>query len=117
MRKRNELVGKIILSNFLEHSVEKFITFISDVEGSPLYEKLVQEGVVIPKFLPEANILRRNNAAALVRDGVIAKVEGGANFPIHYTAREFSIEYQVSYEKLARCLDNITSGWTSYSEH
>lgn len=107
VRKRNELVGKIILSNFLEYSVEKFITFISDVEESPLYEKLVEKGVIIPKFLPEANILRRNDAAALARDGVIAKIEGGANFPIHYIAREFSMEYQVGYEKLARCLDNI----------
>jgi len=77
IRKRNELVSKIILSNFLEHSVEKFITFISDVEESPCYKKLVEKGVIILKFLPEANILRQNNAAALARDGVIAKVGGG----------------------------------------
>lgn len=106
MRKRNQLVGKIILSNFLEYSVEKFINFISDVEESPLYKKLVEKGVIIPKFLPEAKILRRNNAAALARTGVIAKVEGGANFSLRYTAREFSTEYQVSHEKLG-CLDNI----------
>jgi len=105
MKKQTKLIGKIILSNFLEHSVKKFITFVSDIERSPVYKRLVQDGVIMPKSFPEANILRRKNATALAKAGVIAKVVG-ADFSIYYTAREFSIEYQVSYDKLARCLDN-----------
>jgi len=106
MKKQNELVGRIILSNFLEYSVERFIAFISDVEGTPLYKRLAQEGAVAPKCLPDASILRARNAAALAEAGVIAKVDGEANFSIYYTVREFSIEYQISDEKLARYLNN-----------
>lgn len=99
-RKQNELVGKIILANFLECSVERFITFISEVEGLPLYKRLAQENIIIPKPLPGAKILRQKNATALAKVGVIAKVKKGANFSIHYTQREFSIEYQINDEKL-----------------
>jgi predicted GIY-YIG superfamily endonuclease len=105
MKKQPKLVGKIILSDFLEHSVEKFITFVSDVESSPLYKKLVREGVIMPRSLPEANILQEKNAVALTRPGVIARVGGEASFPIYYTAREFSAEYQINDEKLASYLN------------
>ncbi|RLC63692.1 MAG: hypothetical protein DRI01_04760 [Chloroflexi bacterium] len=102
MKKQLKLVGKIILANFLEHSVEKFITFVSEVERTPLYKKLVQEGTIMPKSLPEATILEQKNAATLAKSGVITRIGGGASFPIYYTAREFSVEYQINDEKLAR---------------
>jgi hypothetical protein len=104
--KRRKLIGKIILSNFLEHSVEKFITFVSDTESSPLYKRLVQDGVIMPKSLAEANMLEQKNAAALARAGVVAKVGGAVNFSVYYTAREFSVEYQINDEKLARYLNS-----------
>jgi len=106
-RKQNELVGKIILANFLEYGVERFITFISKVEGLPLYKRLAQENIIIPKPLPGAKVLRQKNATALAKVGVIAKVEKGANFSIHYTQRKFSIEYQTNDGKLRRRMDNL----------
>jgi hypothetical protein len=109
LKKQNELVGKIILSNFLEDSAEKFLNFINDIEESLLYRSLIQRGVIMPKSLPDANILRQENAVALAKSGVIAKVGGAANFSIYYTAREFSVEYQISDEKLATCLNNTRS--------
>jgi len=107
MKQQRKLIGKIILSNFLEYSVKRFITFISDVEEFPLYKGLVQEGVIMPKPFPDTNILRQKNAAALAKAGVIARVVGEVNFSIYYTVREFSVEYQISDEKLARCLNNL----------
>jgi hypothetical protein len=106
MKTQPKLIGKIILSDFLEYSVEKFITFVNDIERSPLYKRLVQEGVIMPKSLSGANILKRKNAAALAKSGVIAGVGGEASFPIHYTTREFCVEYQINDEKLASYLNN-----------
>ena len=106
MKKQPKLIGKIILANFLEHSVEKFITFVSEVERTPLYKKLVQEGTIMPKSLPEATILEQKNAATLAKSGVITRIGGGASFPIYYTAREFSVEYQINDGKLASCMNN-----------
>jgi len=106
MKKQNQLVGKIILSNFLELSVDKFISFVSDLESSPLFDRLAREGIIIPRLLSGATTLRQKNASALAKARVIAKVGGGANFSIHYTAREFSVEYQINDNKLARCLGN-----------
>ncbi len=106
-RKQNELIGKIILANFLERGIESFITFISEVEGLPLYKRLAQENIIIPKPLPGAKILRLKNTTALAKVGVIAKVEKGANFSIHYTQRKFSIEYQINDGKLRRRMDNL----------
>jgi len=107
MRRQNKLVGKIILANFLEYGVENFVAFISDVEELPLYKRLVQEGIVIHKPLPDAKILRQKNATALAKGGVIAKVGKGMNFCIYYTMREFSIEYQTNDEKLPRSMNNL----------
>ena len=106
-RKQNEIVGKIILANFLEYGVGRFITFISKVEGLPLYKRLTQENIIIPKPLPGAKVLRQENATALAKVGVIARVKKGANFSIHYTQRKFSIEYQINDGKLRRRMDNL----------
>ncbi len=107
MRRQNKLVGKIILANFLEYGVENFVAFISDVEELPLYKRLVQEGIVIHKPLPDAKILRQKNDAALAKVGVIAKVGRGVNFSIYYTMREFSIEYQTNDAKLPRSMNSL----------
>ena len=106
MKKQNKLVGKIILADFLEYTVEKFLSFVSIVEGSPLYNKLAQEGIIVFKPLSGASMLREANVAVLAKAGVIGKVAGGTNSSICYSAREFSIEYQVRDEKLSNFLDN-----------
>lgn len=93
MKEQNELVGKIILSNFLEYGLEKFITFIREVEESPLYKRLVREDIIIRKSFPHAKILRQKNATALAKVGVIAQIGKGTNSSIRYTKREFSIEH------------------------
>lgn len=107
MKQRSNLVGRIILSNFLEQSVEKFITFVSNIEGSPLYKRLTEEGIVVPKLLPDANVLRRKNATALAKDSVIAKIAGEGSLSVYYTIRKFSIEYQIKGEKLSRYVDTL----------
>ncbi len=109
MRKQNKLLGKIILANFLEYGMKKFITFIDEVEGLPLYKRLAQEGIIIRKPLPDAEILRQENAAALAKVGVIAKVKKDINFnfSIRYTRREFSIEYQINGEKPPGSINNL----------
>lgn len=72
--KQNELVGKIILADFLEYTLEKFINFIREVEGLSLYKKLVWEGIIIRKYL-QFSIVNRQSASAPFRDGVIAKIK------------------------------------------
>ena len=49
--KRTEHIGRIILANFLEYSLQKFINFIQAVEELPLYSKLADEGVIVCKPL------------------------------------------------------------------
>jgi hypothetical protein len=105
MTKQTKLIGKIILAKFLEYSVEKFVTFVSDIERSMLYSKLVQRGVIMPKSL--AGVLWQKDTATLAKAGVIARVEGTVNFSLCYTAREFSIEYQISDEKLTSYLNSL----------
>ena len=105
MTKQPKLIGKIILAKFLEYSVERFIAFVSNIESSPLYKKLVQDGVIMPKSL--AGVLWQKDTATLAKAGVIARVEGTVNFSLYYTAREFSIEYQISDEKLTSYLNSL----------
>ena len=105
MKRPPKLIGKMILANFFEYSVERFIAFVSDIESSPLYQKLAQYGVIMPKSL--AGVLLQKDTATLARDGVIARVEGTDNFSLYYMAREFSIEYQISDEKLTSYLNSL----------
>ncbi|MDP2730183.1 MAG: hypothetical protein Q8O55_06860 [Dehalococcoidales bacterium] len=104
MKNHPELVGKIILAKFLEYSVERFIAFVSDIESSQLYRKLVQDGVIMPKSL--AGVLWEKKDTAAPKAGVIARVEGTVNISLRYTAREFSTEYQISDEKLTSHLNS-----------
>ena len=105
MTKQPKLIGKIILAKFLEYSVERFIAFVSNIERSLLYKKLVQDGVIMPKSL--AGVLWQKDTATLAKAGVIARVEGTDNFSLYYTAREFSIECQISDEKLTSYLNSL----------
>jgi hypothetical protein len=50
-KRRELIIGKIILADFLEYRLEKFIVFIKVVEGLPLYKKLIHEGIIIRKSL------------------------------------------------------------------
>lgn len=62
----NELVGKIILANFLEHSLLKFLKFIQTIEKLPIYKKLIHEGVVVRKSFSSGNFKSA--------DGIIAQI-------------------------------------------
>ncbi len=95
MKTQSKLIGNIILARFLEYSVERFIAYVSSIESSTLYKKLVEGGVIIPK-----SAKGQRDTAALAKAGVIAKAEGTGNIYLNYTAREFSIEYQINDEKL-----------------
>ena len=102
--KRSELIGKIILADFLEYRLEKFINFVRAVEGLPLYKKLTCEGTIIRKPLLDAKILESVSVPSEV--GVIAAIKKGSNFYIHYTNEEFSIEYIVDEEKLREIIND-----------
>ena len=105
--KRSELIGKIILADFLEYRLERFINFVRAVEGLPLYKKLTREGIIIRKSLSDAKILKEENEIVSSEVGVIAKIKKGSNFSIHYTTEEFSIEYIVNEEKLRRIINDV----------
>ncbi len=105
--KQRKLVGNIIFANFIQYPLEKFINFITEVEGLPLYEKLASETIISRKALPCSKILKQSNARALARVGVIAEIKKGVNFSICYTRREFSLEYQINHEKLRRSMNNL----------
>jgi len=108
MKRESKLVGKIILANFLEYKVERFIAFVSNIGSSPIYKKLVQDGVIMPKSLAE--VIQQDDSATLAKAGVIAKVEGTTGLSLYYTAREFSVEYHVNDEKLTDYLNDLKLG-------
>ena len=92
--KQSELIGNIILADFLEYRLKKFINFVQAVEGLPLYKKLTHEGIIIRKPLSIDDFQSG--------DGVIAKINRdiNSNLSIHYTNEGFSIEYMVDEERL-----------------
>ncbi len=49
--KQSELIGRIILADFLEYRLKKFIHFDQAREVLPLYKKLTHEGIIIRKSL------------------------------------------------------------------
>ncbi len=102
--KRRKLIGKIILADFLEYRLAKFIAFISEVERQPLYKNLIREGIIIRTPLSESKILKDDSIAS---SGVIAKIEKGSDFYICYTNEESSIEYIVDEEKLRGIINDV----------
>jgi RNA polymerase sigma-54 factor len=103
--KQSKLTGKIILADFLEYPLEKFMTFVQVVEAQPLYKKLIHEGIIIRKSLSDAKILKEENDIVCSGDGVIAKIK--KDFSVHYTNEEFSIEYMVDEEKLRGIINDV----------
>jgi RNA polymerase sigma-54 factor len=106
--KRSELIGKIILADFLEYRLGKFINFVQAVEAPPLYKKLTREGIIIRKSISDAKILKEENEIVSSEVGVIAEVKKWSNFSIYYTNEEFSIEYIVDEEKLRGIIKDVT---------
>lgn len=98
--KQRELIGKIILADFLEYPLAKFVNFIKEVEREPLYKKFIHEGIVIRKPLPQAIVEEEDIVGSGV--GVIAKIKKGSNLSIYYTNEGFAVEYVVDEEKLQR---------------
>jgi len=105
--KRSELIGKIILADFLEYRLEKFINFVQAVEALPLYKKLTREDIIIRKSLLDAKILSGECDIVRSEVEVIAKVKKGSNLSIYYTNEEFSIEYTVDEEKLPGIINDV----------
>ena len=99
---QGELIGKIILANFLEYPLEKFVNFIREIEELPLYKELSHEGIITCRYLPGAKALREESLPA----GAIAKVKNDGCLSIYYSNPGFSIEYIIDSEKLKR----ITAG-------
>ena len=91
---QNELVGKIILANFLEYPMPKFLKYIQTVENQPIYKKLVNEGVVIRKPFSVGNFQSADGVIALI------KKDENLDFSIQYAREEFSVEYLVKNENL-----------------
>ena len=95
-----KLIGKIILAEFLEYTLERFVNFIAGLEELPLYQKLSYEGIITRRYLPDAKIAREERFPS----GVIAEVKNDGSFSIHYSNAGFSIEYMVDNEKLQRII-------------
>ena len=94
--KQAKLVGKIILSNFLELSLDKFEKYIEAIEKSPLFFKLRANGIV--KNVSEAKTF---TAKTIKPDNVIAKiVKSKKCFFIRYTREGFAKRYRVNPERL-----------------
>jgi len=94
--RQNKLVGKIILANFLEYPLLKFLKFIQNMENQPIYNKLINQGVVTRSPFSVGNFQSA--------DGVIAKIKKETNLDIsiQYAREEFSVEYLVNREKLLK---------------
>jgi len=108
-KRKLELIGKIILADFLEYRLDKFINFVQAVEALPLYKKLTREGIIIRKPLLDAKIVREEKESVSVPSeaGVIAKIKKGSGFHIHYTNEEFSIEHIVDEEKQQGIINDV----------
>ncbi len=104
---RSKLIGKIILADFLEYRLGKFINFVQSAEGLPLYKKLTREGIMIRRSLLHAKILGEESVSVPFGDGVIAKIKKGSDFSVHYTNECFSTEYVVDEEKLRRIINDV----------
>lgn len=100
---QGELIGKIILAEFLEYPMGKFMNFIRELEELPLYQKLSYEGIISHRYLPDAKAVREGSLPS----GVIAEVKNDGSFSIHYSNAGFSIEYMVDNEKLQRIINGI----------
>jgi len=107
MEKHRKLVGKIILADFLEYRLEKFINFVRAVKALPLYKKLTREGIIIHKPLLGAKIVSEESDIVCSGVGVVAEIKKDVNFFIHYTNEAFSIEHIVDQEKPGRIKDDI----------
>lgn len=111
MGKRNKLIGKIILADFLEYRLKKFRNFVQVTEGLLLYKKLTDEGIIIRKHLLGAKIVgeEKESVSVFLEAGVIAKISKDVdlNFSIHYTNEEFSVEYVVDNGKLQRIMNDV----------
>ncbi len=111
MEKRNKLIGKIILADFLEYRLKKFINFVQVTEGLLLYKKLTGEGIIIRQPLLDAKMAseERESVSVPFGGGVIAKTNKdiNLNFSIHYTNEEFSVEYIVNNERLQRITNDV----------
>lgn len=111
MEKRNKLIGKIILADFLEYRLKKFINFVQVTEGLLLYNKLTGEGIIIRQPLLDAKMAseKRESVSVPFGGGVIAKINKdiNLNFSIHYTNEEFSVEYIVNNERLQRITNDV----------
>lgn len=103
--KQSKLVGWIILADFIQYPLEKFIDFIKEVEGLSLYKKLAGESIIIRQPLLDTKI-RRKSVHVPSRVGLIAEVKGW-DFSIHYTKEELSIEYLIDDEKLQKTMNEI----------
>lgn len=111
MEKRNKLIGKIILADFLEYRLKKFINFVQVTEGLLLYKKLTGEDIIIRQPLLDAKMAseKRESVSVPFGGGVIAKINKdiNLNFSIHYTNEEFSVEYIVNNERLQRITNDV----------
>lgn len=101
---QGELIGKIILAEFLEYPMEEFMNFIRELEELPLYQKLSYEGIITRRYLPDAKAVREESLPS----GVIAEVKNDGSFSIHYSNAGFSIEYMVDNLRRAELVKVIS---------
>lgn len=96
-RKHRRLVGRIILSNFLELSPDRFERYIEKVEKSPLFIKLSSRGIIKMETLSGAFVARSSVDSS---QRAVAKINNNKrNLMINYTREGFSRKYIIVNEE------------------
>jgi len=121
--KQAKLVGKIILSNFLELSLDKFEKYIETIEKLPLFLKFKANGIV-----NNVSAAKTFTAKPIKPDNVIARIVsarggsafGGKNkqgFSIRYTRAGFAKRYRVADTEKLLALSKNCSDQKNYQIH
>ncbi|MFH1957764.1 MAG: GIY-YIG nuclease family protein [bacterium] len=112
--KQAKLIGKIILSNFLELSLDRFEKYIETVESCPLFCRLMENNIITVK---EVAALESKKTAEVRSNNVLAEITNDqGSFSIRYPRAGFAKKYMIDSERLF-ILDNRSTDQENYQIH
>jgi len=112
--KQAKFIGKIILSNFLELSLDKFGKYIETVEKSPCFVKLVAGDIVTVENLCKTEVFRPQNIQS--NNLIVEIANDKESFSVRYFREGFTKRYIVNKEKLL-ALNNNSTDEENYETH
>ncbi|MDA3793337.1 MAG: GIY-YIG nuclease family protein [Elusimicrobia bacterium] len=96
--KQAKLIGKIILSNFLELSLDKFEKYIETVERNPIFCRLMRNNVIDVK---EISALESKKTPEVKSNNILAEIiNDRGSFSIRYPRAGFAKKYIIDSERL-----------------